>query len=68
MWRGGGGGALNLFLVTQSLKGLIQFQEKDQRFTGAYQEIFDGMKTPGKLWQKYYGGDYWDPIIGKNTY
>ena len=35
--------------VTWSLKGLIQFQEKGQRFTEACQENFDRMKTPEKL-------------------
>ena len=49
MWEGD---ALDSFLVTWSLKGLIQFHEKDQRFTGAYQENFV------RLGQKYYGGNY----------
>ena len=26
------------------------------------------MRTPEKLGQKCYGGNYWDHIIGKNTY
>ena len=40
------GDALDSFLVTWSLKGLIQFHEKDQGFTGAYQENFVKMRTP----------------------
>ena len=65
MWEGD---ALNSFLVTWSLKDLIQFHEKGQGFTGAYQENFERMRTPKKLGQKWYGVNYWDPIIGKNTY
>ena len=63
-----GGDVLDSFLVTWSLKGLIQFHEKDQGFTGEYEENFVKMRTPQKLGQKYYGGNYWDPIIGKNAY
>ena len=65
MWEGD---ALDSFLVTWSLKGLMQFHKKDQGFTGAYQKHFVRMRTPEKLVQKYYGKSYWDPIIGKNTY
>ena len=62
MWEGD---ALNSFLVTQSLKGLIEFYEKGQGFTGAYQENFERMRTPEKLGQKCYGENYWDPFTGK---
>ena len=60
-----GGGALNSFLVTWSLKGLIQFHEKGYRFTGAYQEHFERMRTPEKLGQNVMVEIIGTPLLGK---